>query len=59
MNVYRSMVENKILEQDEIIEKLKEEIQELNQKLQASEIKFREEIRRFIKFIFRQNGWEV
>jgi chromosome segregation ATPase len=44
MNVYRSMVENKILEQDDVIEKLKEEIQELNQKLQASEVKFREEI---------------
>jgi len=47
MNVYRSMVENKILEQDEVIEKLKLEISELNSKLQASEIKFREEIRKY------------
>ena len=44
MNVYRSMVENKILEQDEIIDKQKEEILDLHAKLQASEVKFREEI---------------
>lgn len=44
MNVYRSMVENKILEQDDIIQKLNSEITELNEKLQASEVKFREEI---------------
>ena len=47
MNVYRSMVENKILEQDEIIDKLKQELSDVNAKLQASEIKFREEISKF------------
>ena len=47
MNVYRSMVENKILEQDEVIEKLKQELSDENAKLQASEIKFREEISKF------------
>ena len=46
MNVYRSMVENKILEQDNIIVQLRKEISELNAKIQASEIKFREEIRK-------------
>ncbi|CAI2359358.1 unnamed protein product [Moneuplotes crassus] len=44
MNVYRTMVENKILEQDEIIEKQRSDIQDLQAKLQASEVKFREEI---------------
>jgi len=44
MNVYRSMIENKILDQGEIIDKYKEEISELNVKLQASEINFRMEI---------------
>lgn len=44
MNVYRTMVENKILEQDEIIEKQKSDIEDLQAKLQASEVKFREEI---------------
>jgi uncharacterized coiled-coil protein SlyX len=46
MNVYRNMVENKILEQEDTIEKYKEEIESLNNKLQASEVKFREEISR-------------
>jgi len=44
MNVYRTMVENKILEQDDIIDTQKKDINELNSRLQASEIKFREEI---------------
>ena len=47
MNVYRSMVENKILEQDEVIDKLRQELSDVNAKLQASEIKFREEISKF------------
>ena len=47
MNVYRSMVENKIVEQQDSIDKLNNEITELNNKIHASEIKFREEIRRF------------
>jgi hypothetical protein len=51
MNVYRSMVENKILEQDEVIDKLTFEVSDLNAKLQASEIKFREEIRKYFWFI--------
>lgn len=52
MNVYRSMVENKILEQEDSIDKLKSEIAELNNKIQASEIKFREEIRKVEIVIF-------
>lgn len=46
MNVYRSMVENKILEQDGVIAQLRKEITDQNTKIQASEIKFREEIRK-------------
>ena len=49
MNVYRSMVENKIIDQEDSIDKLKKEIIELNNKIQASEIKFREEIRKKIE----------
>jgi kinesin family protein 4/21/27 len=47
MNVYRSMVENRILEQDDNLEQYKKEIGELNSKLQASEVKFREEISKY------------
>lgn len=51
MNVYRSMVENKLIDQDETITKLKKEISDLNVKIQASEVKFREEIRKSVNFL--------